>query len=307
MKLSIRIGTPRTLLRAALAATLAGVAACGSDSATGVRATPAQIRIVNSVFQYIDATSAASKTAPVAIDVLVDSSTDTPGMAAIPPNSIAAPSGSSASGYAPVTADVHTFVARLAGTSGPTSTFFTNATTNLPYLPHQYLTSSTPYTLVLAGIIPATSTSGANTFVPSTAVPFTVLTDDPFPPPQVSGAYQARFRVINAAPFTVATGLGATLTVYVTPGPTPPTAATLPSAASASAPYRNASIYLNDDAGTYVLTLTIGTGATAKIVAQSTITLAAGDVRSYVVQSTGYAAVPSIANATITSLLDNKY
>lgn len=303
MKLSIRTGATR----AALVATVAALAACGSDSATGVSATPARIRVVNSVFQYNDATSTASKTTPVAIDVLVDSSTNTPGMAAIPPNSIAALTGADAAGYAPAVADVHTFVARLAGDTGPTATFFTNATTNLPYLPHQYLSASTPYTMVVAGIVPATPTNGTNVLVPSTAVPFTVLTDDPFQPPQVGGAYQARFRVINAAPFTVATGIGSTLIVYVTPGATPPTPATLPSAASASALYRNASIYLNDDPGTYVLTLTIGSGATAKIVAQTPITLAAGEVRTFVVQSTGYAAVPSPANSKITSLLDNKY
>ena len=303
MKLSIRSGATR----AALVATVAAVAACGSDSATGVSATPAQIRVVNSVFQYNDATSAASKTTPVAIDVLIDSSTNAPGMAAIAPNSIAALTGANAAGYAPIVADVHTFVARLSGNTGPTSTFFTNATTNLPYLPHQYLSASTPYTMVVAGIVPATPTNGTNVLVPSTAVPFAMVTDDPFPPPQVSGAYQARFRVINAAPFTVATGAGSTLIVYVTPGSTPPTAATLPTAASASAVYRNASIYLNDDPGPYVLTLTVGSGATAKIVAQSAITLAAGEVRTFVVQSTGYAAVPSPANSKITSLLDNKY
>lgn len=302
MKLSIRSGAAR----AALVATVAAAVACGSDSATGVPGTPAQIRIVNSVFQYTDATSTASKSTPVAIDVLVDSSTNAPGMAAIAPNSVAALAGANAAGYAPIVAGVHTFIARLAGDVGPTSTFYTNATTNLPYLPRQYLTSSTPYTLVVAGIIPVTSTSGANTLVPSTAVPFAVLTDDPFPPPQVSGAYQARFRVINVAPFTVTNGLGATLSVYLTPGSAAPTTVTGLTLAATSI-YRSASGYINADAGSYVLTLMTGTGTTAKIVAQTAVMLAAGEVRSFVVQSTGYAAVPSIANSTIKSLLDNKY
>ena len=306
MKLSIRSGAAR----AALVATVAALAACGSDSATGVSATPAQIRVVNSVFQYTDATSAASKTKPVAIDVLVDSSTNTPGMAAIAPNSIAALTGANAAGYAPIVADVHTFVARLAGDTGPTSTFFTNATTNLPYLPHQYLSASTPYTMVVAGIVPATPTNGTNVLVPSTAVPFAMVTDDPFPPPQVSGAYQARFRVINAAPFTVTTGAtagaGSTLTVYLTPGTAAPTTVT-GLTASATAVYRNASVYINADPGTYTLTMSNTILGVTRIVAQSAITLAAGEVRSFVVQSTGYAAVPSPANSKITSLLDNKY
>jgi hypothetical protein len=77
--------------------------------------------------------------------------------------------------------------------------------------------------------------------------------------------------------------------------------------ASGSAPYRGASAYINADAGSYVLTLTVGTGATAKIVAQSAITLAAGEVRSYIVQSTGYAATPSPANSIVQSILDKKY
>lgn len=319
MMLSIRSGAApaairtanRTVIgiatRVALVAVAAGLAACGSDSATGVPTTHAQIRIVNSVFKYTDATSTASKTTPAAIDVLIDSSTTSPGMAAIAPNSIAALAGADAAGYAPAAADVHTFVAQLAGTTGPTATFFTNLTTNLAYLPHMYLAAGTPYTMVVAGIVPATPAAGAPvTLVPSTAAPFVVLTDDPFPPPQTNGAYQARFRVINAAPFAASTGLGTTFLVYLTPGSTAPTTVT-GLTSSATAIYRNSSVYVNADPGTYVLTLTTSPATTAKIVAQSTITLAAGEVRSYVVQSTGYAAVPSPANSTVTSLLDNKY
>lgn len=306
MKLSIRSGAGRTTGRVALVAALTMLAACGSDSSTGPSATPAQIRIVNSVFQYTDATSSASKTAPRAIDVLVDSSTNAPGMAAIPANSIAAISSANTAGFAPITADVHGFIARLAGATGSTATFFTNSVNNLPYYPQQYFVQGMPYTLVVAGIVPAPAAAGTVTLTPSTAVPFAVVTNDPFAPPQVNGVYQARFTVINAAPFTVATGLGSTLSVYLTPGSTAPTSvASL--TLSATALYRSGSVYINADAGTYVLTLTVGTGATAKIVAQSAITLAAGEVRSFVVQSTGYAAVPSPANSTITSLLDNKF
>lgn len=297
----MKLFVQRGFVRLTLAATLVAAAACGSDSTTGVSAPPAQLRIINSVFQYTDATSAASKTAPASIDVLIDSSTTAPGAAAIAGNSLI-PSGGSVS-YEPLTPEVHTFVARLAGDTGPTSTFFTNVTDSLPYLPHQVFTSATPYTLVIAGIVPVPPVAGApHKRVPAPAVPFTVLTGDPFPPPLVNGTYQARFTVINAAPFTSISGLGATLSMYLTPGTTAPTTVTGLTLLGNSL-YRNASAYQNVDAGTYTLTLT----ASSKIVAQTTITLAAGEVRSYVVQSTGYAAVPSPANSVVQALLDNKY
>jgi hypothetical protein len=133
-------------------------------------------------------------------------------------------------------------------------------------------------------------------------VPFTVFAGDPFPPPKVGDAYQARFVVINAAPFTSATGNGATLLAYLTPGDIAPATVTGLTTLGGML-YRQASVYFNADPGTYTLTLAAG----SQIVAQSTITLAAGEVRSYVVQSTGYAAVPSPANSFITSFLDNKY
>jgi len=285
-----------------LAATVAATAACGSDSTTGVSAPPAQLRIVNSVFQYTDATSTASKTTPVTIDVLIDSSATAPGAASIPANSVF-PSGGTGSGYEPLIPDVHTFVARLAGDTGPTSTFYTNLTDSLPYLPHQFFTSATPSTLIIAGIVPVSPAAGApHTRVPATAVPFTVSTGDPFQPPLVNGVYQARFTVINAAPFTTVGGFGATLSIYLTPGATAPTTVTGLTSLGVAA-YRFASQYQNADAGIYTLTLT----AASKIVAQTTVTLAAGEVRTYVVQSTGYAAVPSPANSTILALLDNKY
>lgn len=296
----MKLSNQRGFVRMVLAATVVAVAACGSDSTTGVSAPPANLRIINSVFQYTDATSSASKTAPATIDVLIDSSTTAPGAASIPGNSLF-PSGGSV--YEPLTPAVHTFVARLAGDTGPTSTFFTNVTDSLPYLPHQFFTSATPSTMVIAGIVPVSPAAGApHTRVPATAVPFTILTDDPFPPPKVGGTYQARFTVINAAPFTSAGGFGATLSIYLTPGATAPTTVTGLTSLGVAV-YRRASQYQNADAGTYTLTLAAGT----RIVAQTTATLGAGEVRSYVVQSTGYAAVPSPANSTIQALLDNKY
>jgi hypothetical protein len=108
--------------------------------------------------------------------------------------------------------------------------------------------------------------------------------------------------VINAAPFAVATGAGATINVYLTAsGTTPSTLTGLTTLGGAL--FRNGSSYFNAAPGNYVLT--IGTGTS--IVSQSLITLGAGEVRSFVVQSTAYAAVPGPANHKITSLLDAKF
>jgi hypothetical protein len=295
---------PIVLARCVLISTLATLAACGSDSTTGTPAKPALVRIVNSVFQYTDATNSASKTQPRSIDVLIDSSSSAPGMLAIGPTSVATPTGADASLYEPVTPGVHSFVARLAGSSGPLSSFYTNANST-EYLPQQYLTSGIPYTIVVAGIVPVTAASGAaQTLTPTTAAPFAIVTNDPFSPPLVNGKYQARFRLINAAPFAAATGLGATVSMYLTPGGTPP--ATLTGLTSSAVTlYRNASIYVNADAGPYTLTVTVGT--TPVILAQAAVTLGSGEVRTFILQSTQYAAVPSTANHVLQSLLDSQY
>jgi hypothetical protein len=296
MKLKI---TVRCLFLAALA----GAIACGSDNGTGTPPTPAKIRVVNSVFQYTDATNTASKVAPRSIDMLVDSATSSPGAIAIAPVSIFAPAGTDSSYYEQLPAGVHSFTGRLTGSTGQTSSFYTNSVNNLPYLARQYLVSATPYTIVVAGIVPVTAATGtAQALTPSTAAPFVALLDDPFPPPQVNGAYQTRFRIVNAAPFAAATGLGATVSAYLTPGTTPPASvATL--SPTATALYRSPSVYINADAGTYTLTFTVG----AVILSQSTVTFAAGEVRTFVLQSTAYAATPSVANHVVRALLDNKY
>lgn len=294
---------PNALARCVLISTLATLAACGSDTTTGAPAKPALVRIVNSVFQYTDATNAASKTAARSIDFLIDSSGSAPGVLAIPATSVATPSGADASLNAPVTPGVHSFVARLAGSSGALSSFYTNAN-NTEYLPQQFLASGIPYTIVVAGMVPVTAAPGAvQALTPTTAAPFVVVTNDPFSPPRVGGQYQARFRVINAAPFAAATGLGAAVAIYLTPGNTPP--ATLTGlTASATAFYRFGSIYVNADAGPYTLTLAVGTTV---ILSQSAVTLGSGEVRTFILQSTAYAAVPSRANHVLTSLLDSQY
>jgi len=293
---------PIALARCVLISTLVTLAACGSDSTTGAPAKPALVRIVNSVFQYTDATNAASKTQPRSIDMLIDSSAAAPSLLAIAQTSVATPTGADASLYEPVTPGVHSFVARLAGGSGPLSSFYTNANST-EYLPRQYLTSGIPYTVVVAGIVPVTAASGAaQLLTPPTAAPFAIVTNDPFSPPMVNGKYQARFRLINAAPFATATGLGATVSMYLTPGTTAP--ATLTGlTASALAVYRNASIYVNADAGPYTLTVAVG----STILAQAAVTLGSGEVRTFILQSKQYAAVPSTANHVLQSLLDSQY
>jgi hypothetical protein len=260
------------------------------------------MRIVNSVFQYTDATNSAATAQPRQIDVLIDSAGEAPSAIAIAPTSIFAPSAADASMYEKLDQGVHSFVARLAGDTRSQSSFYTNVN-NTQYLPRQYLTSVTPYTLVVAGIVPVTAPEGAaQVLTPTTAVPFTAVTDDPFPPPLVNGTYQTRFRVINAAPYAAATGLGATVSIYLTPGTTPPATVT-GLTASGTALYRNASVYINADAGPYVITLSSGT----TILARSAVTFAAGEVRTFVLQSTGYAATPSPANQILQALIDNKY
>jgi hypothetical protein len=279
-----------------------GAAACDGSRADGPDDTPARLRIVNSVFQYTDATNTASKTVARAIDVLVDSLSSTPGAANVAPTSVHAVGGDS-TGLVTLPAVVHSFVARLAGQVAATSQLFTNAANNQPYLPRQYFAPGMPYTLVVAGIAPVTADAGtAQQATPSTAFVFSAVVGDPFPPQQVSGAYQARFRVVNAAPFAAATGTGATVLVYLTPGTTPP--ATLTGlTALGGATYRNGSAYFNAAPGANVLTIAVGT----TILAQTPVTLGAGEVRSFILQSTAWAATPGVANHKLTSVLDAKY
>jgi hypothetical protein len=187
-------------------------------------------------------------------------------------------------------------MARIAGKSTTTDSFYTT-TTNLPWVPRQYLTANAYYTIVVAGQVPATGPINNNT------VPFNALVDDPFPPIMLNGTYQARFRVINAAPYASASGNGSTLNVFITPGPTPPSALNTISALT-TATYRNASAYLNVDAGAYVLTIAVGT---ATILSQSPVTFTSGEVRTFIVQSNGPATPPGIANHKLTSILDQTY
>lgn len=266
-------------------------AACRDSTGTGSQTLAvAHIRIVNSLYQG----AVASTATPVTIDYLIDASTAPPGVANLSGNAIGA--GAASNDYQDVTVGVHSFMARIAGKSTTTDSLYTT-TTSLPWVPRQYLTANAFYTIVVSGVIPAT---GA---IPSNNVPFTALVDDPFPPVKVNGAYQARFRVINAAPYAAASGNGTTLNVFITPGPTPPAPLNTFSALT-TASYRNASAYLNIDAGTYVLTIAVGS---ATVLSQSTITFAPGEVRTFIIQSNGPAPAPGVANHKLTSIVDQTY
>jgi hypothetical protein len=228
--------------------------------------------------------------------VLVDSSDTAPGVAALEPNSVS--SRATEPFYAALPAAVHSFVARVGGQSPPGLSLYT-ASTSLPYLPRLRLTTNTRYTLVVAGIVPPTG------LVPPSTVPFAALVDDHFPPPSTSNGYLARFRVINAAPFAAASGNGATVNVFVTPGDEPaPTAPALAGlAALGSAAYRGSSVYMNVSPRSYWVTLAAG----ATVLHQSQVSFTAGAVRTLVLFSTGFAAAPGSANHRMQMIVDAQY
>ena len=74
---------------------------------------------------------------------------------------------------------------------------------------------------------------------------------------------------------------------------------TLPATAS----YRSSSGYIDPPAGIYTLTLATG----SFVLYTGTVTLAKGDVRTFIVQSTVYAATPGPGNTKVTNLLDNQW
>jgi hypothetical protein len=279
----------RLNLAAGIALSLAFSWGCSDSTGTSRDQPAAHIRIVNSVYRGPTPQTAA----PVTIDYLIDGTTESPGIAGLTGNTIA--TGGSLN-FRDITVGVHAFMARVAGQSSTADSLYTT-TTNLPWVPRQYLTANSYYTIIVAGQLPVTGAINFN------AIPFSAVVDDQFPPIKVNGNYQARFRVINAAPYVAASGNGSTLNVFITPGTTPPPTLTTISAL-ATASYRNASAYLNVDAGQYVLTLAVGT---ATIISQQTVTFTAGEVRTFIVQSSGPAPVPGPANNKVTSIVDQSF
>lgn len=273
-------------------AALASVAGCNdgvSPSATG----HAYVRVVNAVYQGADASSAT----PIAIDYLFDSLLVAPSIANLDTNKISV--GDSASGYGSIASGVHGFVARRAGDTTFNSSIYTTST-DAPYYPRQFLTGDTYYTFVVAGIIPL---PGAP--ILDGTVRLIAIIDDQFPGPRINDVLQARFKVLNAAPFASVGGTGAGVRVYVTPdSATPPTNITA-YVQQATANYRNVSTYLNVDPGTYWITITLNTSA-APVLAQQKVVFAQGEVRTLVLQSTT-AGPPSQSNHKLTNLLDHLY
>lgn len=261
--------------------------ACGDDAVAPSTTAPTHVRVVNSLFQ-----DNGSDTTAVAIDFLIDSATTAPSVFGLPAHDVSP--GDSAGGFRTFVSGVHGFVARRAGDTTLSASIYTTSG-DFPYVPRQSLIARMYYTIIAAGIVPAT---GA---IPNNRIPFVALVDDAFPGPRLDNVTQARFRVINAAPYTAVTGAGAAVTVFVTPGSTPPASVTL-YASLGTAAYRNASVYMNVDPGAYVVTLRAGT----RIVAQQPVTFAAGEVRSLVLQSTA-SGTPNVVNHIITNLLDHQY
>lgn len=272
----------------------------GCKEATSVTVGTARIRVVNSVFQG----DTVTRSVPIAVDVLIDSSMSGAGLSALAAASMSPGSGSDvgagahggttnlfpAAGYRDFPSGVHSFVARVSGTSGPTSGFFRSG--GNAYLPKQFMMPF-PYTFVLAGVVPPNGTAPADN-----AVAWKMISDDPFTPPaDPAGGLMARVQVINAAPMadTTGQGQGTKLTAIFDNG------AGLADTVTAS--YRASSGFVNPPAGTYTLTLLSG----SFVYYAASVALAKGEVRTFIVQSTAYAAVPGAGNTKVTNLLDNQW
>jgi hypothetical protein len=278
-------------VRSSLLMLAVALAAC-KDSTDPV-ADIGRVRVVNSVFQGADTASAV----PVAVDVLVDSSMGGAGLSALAALALSPGTASgqgagthagagalfTAAGYRDLPSGIHSFVARVSGT---TASFF--RTDAGEFLPRQYMLPF-PYTFILAGVVPA------NTTPPN--VPWAMIADDPFTPPAdpMGGGLTARVQVINAAPMADPSGAGADITAVFDDR--------AGVADTVTASYRSSSGYFNPPAGTYTLTLTTGSGT----LYTGTVTLAKGEVRSFIVQSTAYAATPGPGNTKVTNLLDNQW
>src|SRR5919109_2896570 len=159
---------------------------------------------------------------------------------------------------------------RLARVAGTTASFFRTASGE--YLPKQFMLPF-PYTFILAGV-------DTRSLPDAAAVPWAMIVDDPFTPPaDPAGGLTARVEVINAAPMADPSGQGTDITATFVAG-----ADTI----LATASYRTSSGYVNPVAGTYTLTITTASDT----LYTGSVALAKGEVRSFIVQSTGYAAVP---------------
>jgi hypothetical protein len=261
------------------------------------------LRIVNSTYQTTDATNTPSTAEPRAIDVMIDSSLASPGIAALAPNSVS--NADNGNGYRPLPGyGLHTFTARLAAPATPnTSLYSNNANPRGEFLPKMYFTPNTHYTIIISGVAPTAGRPATDAFYVASAF---AMVDDHSRPPTVDGTLLARFRLVNAAPFGAGgTTNGHSMQMFLTEGTTPPTAAQLPLLApmGGTASYRRSSNYVDVKPGQYVLTVTTTTAART-ILAQKVVTLGSGEVRTFLMQNSGFAAAPSDANHMLTELVD---
>jgi hypothetical protein len=264
-----------------------GSAGCGDPSSQSSYDGTAYVRIINAVFQGDTANAT-----PIAIDYLIDSSDASPGVADLAPGSWAPPQGE----YLPIRTGIHSFVARRHGDAEQLGSLFTTMG-SVPYLPHQALTNGTHYTLVASGVVPDSG------LIDSSRVPFTILVDDPFPGPTVQGVFQARFHVINAAPFTRTNGEGRSVAIYLTADTLPPAGPITQYAPLATQGYLSPPAYIDVTPGTYVITL----AGASTIFAQQRITFGPGQVLTLVLQSTGPSTTPGLANHQLIPIVDQTY
>jgi len=326
---------------AVLAFSASALTGCSSDQ-TSPFGTSAYIRIVNSSFQATDETYTTF--VPMPVDILIDSSSAAPGIAAMAGNSMSngtlGPGGNNA-GYSAIAVGVRSFVARSSAVGADGPNLFTTSNTNdpsctpLPYLPKQQLIPAIYYTFIVAGLNPVPTVIDGrtiNTPAPS-GIPFSTgcdvsqpafspisisTIDDPFSPPSVvvdgHSIFQMRFHVWNAAPFTgTSDGLGSPINVYLSDGSsdTPPTTFTSLRPLGI-ANYRQQSAYINATAMPYWLTMIAG----GQIVYQTKINYQPGEVHSLIVQNTlpeGATTFPldgSVDPQTytkVTDIIDNKF
>ena len=298
----------KVLLSTVSAATVAASGAC-SDSISPDLGTTGRIRVFNNVFQ--GATAAAA--VPISVDLLVDSTTSVPGVTGLPNGIFATGSASdlgagsgagnaalfTAAGYRDIQLGLHTFQARKTGQTGTQSPFFRNSNGS-EYLPRQFLTAF-PYTCIIAGLIPPDGTAWT-----TSPVGYCILAtpDDPFTPPKDTlpghSGLTARLRFINAATFASVTGAGAALTFTLMPS----SATVSPANFTATAAFRAASAYVNPPAGAYTLNIT----TTAGTLYSAPVTIAAGEVRTILIYSTGFSSnAVTTRNSAIVITLDNKF
>jgi hypothetical protein len=285
------------------------LAAC-NDTPVGVTSGPAFVRVVNTTFQ-LTAAGTPDLAEPRAIDFLVDGSTTGAGAANIAPGTVspAAPT-SPQDGYRELSQGIHTFMARLSAPATPNTSLFTAGSDPiLEFIPKLFFTGDTYYTIIVAGIAPQEAMPDAGSFInpDQFSFPFPLL-DDNAPPPKQDGKRMARFRLVNAAPYAInGTTSGATISVLLTEGGTPPTAADVAALrVSGSAGYRAQSAYTNAPEGTYYVTIV--TGSPRTVIAQQQVTFVSGEVATLLVQNTGPVdPVTPAAGFVLTKLVDAKF